>query len=344
MASNILPPPVAPTPPDFNFCSPFYGTPLYLHDCVEAASRLPVVDRFINVGGLPIVESPGPDSCRVTVDWAAPDTYRAGSGGEIEVEPDALRQTASRIISRCVSRKSWGGFSTLGLQNMINWIANDTTPSTRITNADWPVVAAFLTVTIDRPGNAAYHAAYDDPVVARRLRDGVRGKGNVERAHFLDLAATDMERSHNPMASAAWWAYIEDQGDMSPENRESEMVYTCDAALGAPNAADCAQLAYSELGPPSDTVTVGPGAAKLLSLKTCHAAITAIHPITLTWAQISAGLSTLLDTCVTLPWLASRGGRAFHSTSGTSKRRKRATATVTGLDALPPGVNITVSA
>ena len=53
------------------------------------------------------------------------------------------------------------------------------------------------------------------------------------------------------------------------------MVYECDNKLGVPVSADCSQLTYSELDPPSDTVTIGPNAVKFLSSKTCNVAITA---------------------------------------------------------------------
>lgn len=44
------------------------------------------------------------------------------------------------------------------------------------------------------------------------------------------------------------------------------MEYTCDAKLGAPGSADCSQVAYSQLGYPSDSVSVGPASPKILSL------------------------------------------------------------------------------
>ena len=345
-AQHPLPPPVAPTPPDFYLCNPFYGAGLNQQDCIEAASRLPVGTTPMVLGEypiphqLPIVESSGPGGCRVTVEWAFPDSY-TDAVGEIRVAPEAFRQSASWIIHSCVAPILWGGFGTIGLENMINWIANDTTPTAQIGDGVWPVPSTFFTVTIDRDEKRDFYPEYNDPAVGSQLRDRVREKGNVERADALDRSTDYMSRRNG--ASASWWWSFKTESDSGSERDQSEMVYACDASLGAPKAVDCSQLAYSGLGPPSDTVTVGPGAPKYLSLKTCHAAITAVHSITLTWAQISAGLNTLLDNCVTHPWLASRGGRAFYDTSTTSKKRKRAP-DVSGLDALPPGVNLTVSA
>ena len=57
----------------------------------------------------------------------------------------------------------------------------------------------------------------------------------------------------------AWW-----HGDTP--SKQGNMEYTCDAELGAPGPADCSQVAYSQLGYPSDTVSVGPDSPKLLSI------------------------------------------------------------------------------
>ena len=223
---------------------------------------------------------------------------------------------------------------------MIDWVANDTTPSTQIGNGPFPAHAIYFTVTIDRDdGTKGFDPGYYDPATAWELGEGVRRKGNIQHAENLDLATLEMQRSHQDDQITPWWFPF--KTGRSPEE-ESEMVYTCDSHLGAPNAADCSQLSYSELGVPSDTITVGPGQARVLFFQTCHVTITAIRTITLTWAQISAGLNALLEVCVTHPLLASRGGRAFYSNYRTSKGRKRAAA-VTGIDALPSGVNITVS-
>ncbi|MCJ1235804.1 hypothetical protein MMC14_003777 [Varicellaria rhodocarpa] len=128
---------------------------------------------------------------------------------------------------------------------------------------------------------------YNDPDVGGQLRDRVREKGNSERADALGRSTEYMSRESDRLTSNSWcWSFTTESGPDSEDDGsdKSEMVYTCDASLGAPKAVDCSQLAYSGLGPPSDTVIVGPGAPKFLSLKTCHAAITAVHPITLTWA------------------------------------------------------------
>lgn len=90
------------------------------------------------------------------------------------------------------------------------------------------------------------------------------------------------------------------------------MAYDCDANLGAPHAADCSQLDYSQLGPPSDTVVIGPGAPKVLTLKDCGVAVSATAPVIITWAQIRAALDTLIDICVSNPLKSPLGGKAYY--------------------------------
>ena len=339
---NLLPAPDPPIAPDFHLCHPFYGESLAQWDCEEAASRLPVGGIPIRIVShdypyyFPIGESSGPNGCRITVRWAYPDSFHAT--GQLSVAPDAFRTMASWLISTCVVQSAWGGFGTISLGNMINWIADNSTPLDQVGNGPWPAFVSYFTVTVDKDDTPeAFDSGFYDPITGAELGFGLRQKGNLERANELDSTACKMQRSFEGMA---WWLPF--KNEKGPEIGENEMAYTCETDLGAPNAVDCTQLAFSGLGPPSDTVTVGPEAAKVLSLKTCHAAITAIHTIVLTWSQISAALNTLLDVCVTHPWLASRGGRAFNQNSRTSKLAKR-TSAFTGLDALPPGVNITVS-
>lgn len=57
--------------------------------------------------------------------------------------------------------------------------------------------------------------------------------------------------SHHP-----WW---------TPRANTDDMTYECDARLGSPREIDCSKLEYSQLGAPSDTTTISPGAPKVLS-------------------------------------------------------------------------------
>ena len=124
-----------------------------------------------------------------------------------------------------------------------------------------------------------------------------------------------------------WWKYRENQ-DTTTQN--DEMAYECDANLGAPSEIDCTRLEYSELGVPSDTVTILAGIPKMLFSGMCNLAISTLVTITITWAQVSAALDTLIDYCVSTQRPA-LGGKAYYKSSNNNRgRRKRVTSQVSG--------------
>ena len=134
---------------------------------------------------------------------------------------------------------------------------------------------------------------------------------------------------------------------------DDEMAYVCDANLGRPSESDCMHVLYSEFGPPSDTINIGPGTSKTLNSGTCSVLIEAASSIVLTWAQIIAAANSLIDICVDNPLGSSKGGRAvagsqsltdLRSPVGKKRSWKRWwRRDVTGLNALPHGVKVTVS-
>ena len=77
------------------------------------------------------------------------------------------------------------------------------------------------------------------------------------------LAFAFMQMSSQVSSSKPWWDYVSEYVS-DPEAARDEMTYKCDSNLGAPGEADCSQLEYSQLGPPSDAVEIGPGKLKLL--------------------------------------------------------------------------------
>ncbi|MCJ1241699.1 hypothetical protein MMC14_009705 [Varicellaria rhodocarpa] len=344
-----LEPPNPPTPPDIHLCHPFYGYDLPTHDCIEAASLLPLVHTPIQVVSqsqpfnFPLTYSYG--ECVVTVRWAYP--HPSSPEGHFSVIPTAFRTVASWLIFSCVEAAGLGGFGTIGLQNMIRWVSRDATSDVAISTGTWPANSTFFTVSVTgRDPSNTFDPGFNDPAVAEALSDGAFAGGERNRAGVFTMTGRMMQRVANSAIARPWWSLLEPRTRGSNNDiPASQMVYACDAKLGAPSPTDCAQLAYSGLGPPSDTFTIGPGSAtKFLSFKTCHAAITAVATITLTWAQISAGLNTLIDTCVEHPLRGSQGGRAFYGGPSKTMGRKRATTAVTGINALPPSVNISLSA
>ena len=289
--------------------------------------------------GFPIEEVHG--NCMVTVDWA----YAASFNSQpISVVPDDLRKMASWVISKCVDGFRLGGYGTIGLENMIDWVSDDTIPETVIGDGRWPAKATYFTVTVGEVDPFVFEPGFSDPAIAEALGDAVSKKGNTERGNAISKQAEALTRSSG--AQAEWWHIFSGEQN-GATNADSDMQYVCDANLGAPSTVDCNQLAYSGLGPPSDITTIGPGSqAKFLSFNSCHATVTAVKTMILTWAQIGAALSTLVDSCSAHPLLASRGGRAFAGTLPHRRRRRGSAAAmprISGLDALPPHVNITLS-
>ena len=88
--------------------------------------------------------------------------------------------------------------------------------------------------------------------------------------------------------------------------------------------------------------------AKYELTDTCYLALSAAISIILSWEQIRAAVGSLIGICIQNPIQTARGGRAYyqaspHPISGRSTtHRKRRNIHATGLDALPPGLNLTI--
>ena len=360
--STPLPEPVRPIPPDFYSCHPFYGNNLITRLCVQAASRLPSGSTPVVYGYPPgnlqdgsynlpreIKQDAGngKDYCLVTIDAAF--TTSSNPTQRLIATPDLFRAATSWLIDQCVTPNFLGGFATVSLQSMIDWVANDSTTNQQL--RDWAVPFTHLFYTITISGTVRAFPAEYDPSTAEAIADGVRAKGNVARGNAIENFSNILWRSANTMF--AWWEVFKYRAGGQPQGQSlplsSDMVYTCDADLGAPSTVDCSQLAYSGIpGAPSDTVVIGPGSeTKFISRNSCNVGITAQKTIVLRWAQVQAGVNALVDNCVLHPLVGARGGRAYASssiaiTSGKKGRRSAAPTPVNGLDALPPGVNLTL--
>ena len=169
-----------------------------------------------------------------------------------------------------------------------------------------------------------------------------------------------------------WW-----YSRANPEE-EDDLTYECDPKLGHPKEVDCAHVEWEELGADADVVALVPAIVKTIAsrrsanptsppeltavIDTCNVAIGAAIAVTLSWAQIRTALDTLLNVCVRHPLLPARGGRAFYGKqprqlSGKTRRDEELTGSIRllmssydilihveiGLNALPFGVNLTVS-
>ena len=169
------------------------------------------------------------------------------------------------------------------------------------------------------PGSTAYRSAFTSSFLYRSI---------AQEGYLTDTT---------------WWNVAISPTQQSALEASNKMTYECDAGLGSPSTVDCTKLEWSELGVGSDTVKVAPGVVTFLHQGTCNLAITATTALVLTWEQIRAAVSTLLSICVDNPYDSSQGGRAFYGappmTASNRRIRKRQ---ISGLDALPPGANMTV--
>ncbi|KAL9112213.1 MAG: hypothetical protein Q9187_007809 [Circinaria calcarea] len=339
-------PRIAPTPPNFHVCHEFYGQALTFNDCTLAGENLPrsADPIYYYAGDLPppstLIWHYTVGECTVSIERVGPNIQ-----GHIRLVPDYMRGMVGWVISQCVTPSALGGFVTVSFENMVNYITN---PSTRFEEPFSPA-SSFFTVTVSRPRTGIeIKPGERDPTIPATLSDALLDVaenmrvGSPFATRYWDgavLFATEalaLDRE----GESSWW-----QNLRSERFRRNEMVYECDAKLGTPVSAHCNQLEYSQLGPLSDTIIVGPGLDKLLSLKTCHVAITASIKLVLTWDQIKVALDRLINQCVLHPLKPTVGGRAYygvqslHRLHGRGGQRRK---TLNGLNALPRHANITL--
>ena len=132
-----------------------------------------------------------------------------------------------------------------------------------------------------------------------------------------------------------WFSYT-----ASPRD---EMTYQCNSSLGHPEQVDCNKLQYSQLGYPSDTITIQPGKDISLKSGTCGIVISALVAVVLQWEQIRTAVDELIEICVNNPTSTSLGGMAFWGSQVPVNLGGKQKRNITTLNALPPDVNITLS-
>ncbi|MCJ1256455.1 hypothetical protein MMC24_004276 [Lignoscripta atroalba] len=344
--------PIAPVAPDFFVCDPVYGTALAPSDCnVAGDTQLPQGQNAVNYyltnqrapNKLPFSVAHG--SCSISVEYAGPD-YAAPSF--IDLVPDEIRGMAGYVINQCALQGNGvGGFITGRMADLVGYIRIsgrfNAQPGDR-TNV------GFVTVTISGPEENLRKPGDTDPAIPLFLTDveqdmALEGhlnnpNGAAITNHFIASAVRLSMRSQEMRrgGSLKWWETISPPAD--------EMKYECDTKLGSPALVDCTKIEWQRLGPTSETVTLGPAATKFFSSNTCYLAISASEALTLGWSQLQTALETLMNTCVLHPLQPPLGGKAFFEVQTVPfcrKRTKRAD-DLTGLNALPPHVNLTIFA
>ena len=263
------------------------------------------------------------------------------------IVPNTIRALVAVTIQTCVVGSGRGGFSTMGIDALFNYLLD---PRSMPYTNPIPSDTAFITATVHgtytkNPSPGDQHPSV--PLAISYLFEQQSKTQPVDsHEHFVSLMESALyqgDASGQP-GPRAWW----DRGSIGSESAQrtllasDHMTYECDSKLGNPSNIYCSQIERSQLGPPSDTLTVAPEATTFLHQEDCYLAITASIALVLTWQQIKAALDTLLNSCVNRPYSASQGGRAFFGTPSYPDISIKKRDTVSGLDALPPHANITI--
>ena len=103
------------------------------------------------------------------------------------------------------------------------------------------------------PTTSRHMAAYLGEMATSQPPGPLRDHYQNQQAHLLQ-SSLSMERG----SITDWWGLL--------PSRQDTMGYTCDASFGSPRLLDCSQVAYSQLGYPSDRINILPWEPKLLSL------------------------------------------------------------------------------
>lgn len=249
--------------------------------------------------------------------------------------PTEVRAAATRVIEQCLGEDHTGGFEVIGYDNLLDWIFPDR-GSIMVRGAPYPTSSAFITVTVSGPsGKNTQPGNFDPGIMAGILERFLALKQYAEPdsiGYMLGQAGLLVWKARTKRMELGgripWW---------DETGSSNEVSYECDAGLGNPPIKDCAQLEWSQLGPPSDTVAIGPGHVTFLHLNACYMAISASVALVLTWEQIRAALLTLFSVCVYKPVGQPRGGRAHFTSQSKSGRRDLSSA-----NALPPHANVTI--
>ena len=255
--------------------------------------------------------------------------------------PDDIYHLAAFFCQSCVKVLGKGGFVTHGFLTAVEWAQDESPPF--VWRAFPSLEATFLTITISGPTNRQYCPGSTDPIIPLALGSALVSKSKPndpqDQAKNKRKEVYWVERSKvmRRGSSATWWS-------LGPPGIQDEMVYQCDAALGTPSANDCNAVNWQQLAAQSNTLRIGPETI-FFHVNTCYLAISAAVAIALNWNQIQTAVSALIDICVQHPFQAAQGGRAYYapSTDQVSRRQnKRQSTGLTGWNALPPHVNITI--
>ncbi|MCJ1231553.1 hypothetical protein MMC12_008230 [Toensbergia leucococca] len=362
---------VAPTPPDFCFCSDFFNDPnnyetyLVLNDCVQAEALMPRGSQPLpvyepNYHQLHFIGQPPPElpllyhhgGCQIKVDICDPyDTERGGA--VFYTVPDDFREMAGWVINQCVvgHTPSLGGFVTKNISNSINYLRSHTGVWDPYNG--YPLSATFFTVELsyDTRETDGFHSGSFDPTVGGAIFTSLHDtllNTPFSSPDWNRLSEMAERIGHNWASMVRGVNHHEPwYGNSYPTNVPIDPVsYECDAKLGNPTQVDCSQLQYSQFHNQSDTVSLEPGIVNFLHADTCSIGISASASLTMTWQQIIAAVNGLIEICVNNPLATAVGGRAYYEPQSPSdiggRRKTKKLRDITALNALPPHANVSL--
>ena len=275
-------------------------------------------------------------TCTITVEVSGPNQPSVWS-----IAPDDLRRMVGFILTQCVALRRTGGFITRDFEKMLLFLVD--TPTLGGTTIN-PIVQtnrvyrmSFYTKVQNKLVLTSYSKATSSAFLTAKI-SGPNVPGRVDPSIFVAVSlwsyaahrmgstsgVTDLEHRLKTWLNLiiakefATKALAQSAADSTTTWAPStlvpdEMTYDCDANLGAPSAANCSNINYSQLGAPSTKIMIGPGTPKVLSLDECNVVISAGTNIVITWDQIRLALEGLLLFCVSRPWQSSIGGRAYYN-------------------------------
>ena len=333
----------APEPPNFYLCDQFYGQNILSADCRNALRLFENQQSLLD--GNEHHQTVGSGTCGITVSSFIPDM---GVAPAIRVGP--ARDLAAWIINQCVASVYVGGWGTVGFENMVDYLTDPNVNNVVNAAIQIPQYASFMTVSVQELRRTLdlehLEPSSFDPGISEALADAFwNARNNLEpqggdRFWHLTNGANLMEAQAERMHEGGNlpWYQLNLTTFLS-----NQTAYSCDMNLRSPIPVDCNHLQHSELGSSGDSITVGPGATKALVLKTCNVAVSASIMIVVTWGQIKAALDTLISICVMNPSQPARGGKAYYQIQKPQPPALYARDTITGLNALPPHLNVTLS-
>ena len=209
---------IPPAAPDFAFCHQSYGMRMNHQTALFIGGLLPrgntprlytVNDPDSPVGSFDIPYYNTYSDVAVSIEVAGPVDI-----DQMNIVPDALRGMAGYLADNCIGSRRTGGFITLGIQELVNFVTN---PASDLDAPDYPDNTVFLTVTLSRPARVALLPGDYDPQMALFLKqaegvalDQVDPPSQLVIADRIVRYTVQLQRMRR-LGQVAWWAddYLE---------------------------------------------------------------------------------------------------------------------------------------